>query len=62
VPYVSCPTCRLASYAVTPHSGHPLCPHCDAELFPSPAPVTAVPAAATDPVGADGLDAPAHAA
>jgi hypothetical protein len=37
VPYVSCPTCRLASYAVTPHSGRPRCPHCDAELFPAPA-------------------------
>ena len=32
---MSCPTCRLASYAVTPHSGRALCPHCDAELFPA---------------------------
>ncbi|HEV7750976.1 MAG TPA: hypothetical protein VGO71_05515 [Baekduia sp.] len=35
MPYVSCPSCRLASYAVTPHSGRPLCPHCDAQLFPA---------------------------
>jgi hypothetical protein len=40
VPYVSCPICRLASYAVTPHSGHPLCPHCDADLFPPAAPAS----------------------
>jgi hypothetical protein len=34
VPNVRCPSCGLASYAVTPHSAKSLCPHCDAELFP----------------------------
>jgi NADH pyrophosphatase NudC (nudix superfamily) len=34
VPHVLCPSCGLASYAVTPHSAPSLCPHCDAELFP----------------------------
>ncbi|HMJ32673.1 MAG TPA: hypothetical protein VK501_02060 [Baekduia sp.] len=48
MPYVSCPTCRLASYAVTPHSGHPLCPHCDAELFPASSPMSAVAPPSTD--------------
>ncbi|MDX6726380.1 MAG: hypothetical protein QOK49_1185 [Baekduia sp.] len=42
MPYVLCPSCRLASYAVTPHCVISLCPHCDAELFPIP------PAAAED--------------
>lgn len=35
VPRVLCPSCGLASYAVTPHSTTCLCPYCDAELFPS---------------------------
>jgi hypothetical protein len=35
VPNVRCPTCGLASYAVTPHSRASLCPYCDAELFPA---------------------------
>jgi hypothetical protein len=43
VPYVSCPSCRLASYAVTPHSGKPLCPHCDAQLFPADTPPLVAP-------------------
>jgi NAD-dependent SIR2 family protein deacetylase len=34
VPNVSCPSCGLSSYAVTPHSTASLCPYCDAELFP----------------------------
>jgi hypothetical protein len=40
VPHVLCPSCGLASYAVTPHSAPSLCPYCDAELFPAlrPAP------------------------
>jgi hypothetical protein len=54
VPYVSCPTCRLASYAVTPHSGHPLCPHCDAELFPAQPPMSAAPAPAPGDARAGG--------
>jgi hypothetical protein len=41
VPYVLCPRCRLASYAVTPHSAVSLCPHCDAELFPGGRPAGA---------------------
>jgi hypothetical protein len=35
VPNVLCPSCRLSSYAVTPHSRASLCPYCDAELFPA---------------------------
>lgn len=34
MPHVSCPSCGLSSYAVTPHSTASLCPYCDAELFP----------------------------
>lgn len=34
MPNVSCPSCGLSSYAVTPHSTASLCPYCDAELFP----------------------------
>jgi hypothetical protein len=56
VPYVSCPTCRLASYAVTPHSGRALCPHCDAELFPAAEPL------GTPPPATPGVDGEAHAA
>jgi hypothetical protein len=41
VPYVLCPSCRLASYAVTPHCVVSLCPHCDAELFPVASPAAA---------------------
>jgi NADH pyrophosphatase NudC (nudix superfamily) len=35
VPHVLCPSCGLASYAVTTHSAPSLCPYCDAELFPA---------------------------
>ncbi|HEY4095946.1 MAG TPA: hypothetical protein VGM33_10565 [Baekduia sp.] len=56
MPYVSCPTCRLASYAVTPHSGRALCPHCDAELFPAAEPL------GTPPPTTPGVDGEAHAA
>ncbi|HWH93786.1 MAG TPA: hypothetical protein VNT03_07990 [Baekduia sp.] len=35
MPNVLCPSCGLASYAVTPHSAPSLCPHCDADLFPT---------------------------
>lgn len=31
---MSCPSCGLSSYAVTPHSTASPCPYCDAELFP----------------------------
>lgn len=34
MPNVSCPSCGLSSYAVTPHSTASLCPYCDTELFP----------------------------
>jgi hypothetical protein len=54
---VSCPTCRLASYAVTPHSGRALCPHCDAELFPAAEPMGTTP---PPPAGSDAGEA--HAA
>jgi hypothetical protein len=53
VPYLSCPTCRLASYAVAPHSGHPLCPHCDAELFPSASRVAVAAPEPASPLAAD---------
>jgi transposase-like protein len=33
VPNVVCPRCSLASYVARPHSAHPLCPHCDTDLF-----------------------------
>jgi NADH pyrophosphatase NudC (nudix superfamily) len=41
VPHVLCPSCGLASYAVTPHSAPSLCPYCDAELFPALRPAAA---------------------
>jgi len=41
VPHVLCPSCGLASYAVTPHSAPSLCPYCDAELFPALRPASA---------------------
>jgi hypothetical protein len=56
VPNVSCPNCRLTSYAPTPHSTASPCPYCDAELFPRIRPAHAArplvpeaPAAAAEP-------------
>jgi hypothetical protein len=38
VPNVDCPTCGLRSYAAAPHSAHPRCPYCDADLLDVVAP------------------------
>lgn len=35
MPHVLCSSCGLTSYVAPPHSGQPLCPHCDADLLPA---------------------------
>lgn len=59
MPNVSCPSCGLSSYAVTPHSRASLCPYCDAELFPRIArPGTGAATAAGDETPAAEVKAP----
>jgi hypothetical protein len=50
VPNVRCPSCGLSSYVAPPHSGRPVCPHCDTDLFPA----LVRPTGPDDPAGRDG--------
>jgi hypothetical protein len=63
VPHVRCPSCGLASYAVTPHSRASQCPYCDAELFPARhSGAGGATAAAEDDAAAAGTEIEAEAA
>lgn len=45
MPYLDCPTCRLASFSAAAYSSRDECPRCGTELEPKQRPLFALPTA-----------------
>jgi hypothetical protein len=62
MPYLHCPSCRLATFSAAFHSTRDECPRCGAELVAHPRRLFALPDSAAVPEPVAPLDTPSEVA